>query len=65
MTTAQFELLDVEQAVTLLQSRFRALSDAGHDPVGALMLAVRPEIDLHLASALLAAASQTRAATGR
>jgi hypothetical protein len=60
MTAAQFELLDVEQAATLLQWRFQRLSDAGHEPVGALMLAVRPEVDLGLASELLSAARETR-----
>ena len=60
MTAAQFELLDVEQAATLLQRRFQKLSDAGHEPVGALLLAVRPEVDLGLASDLLNAARQTR-----
>ena len=60
MTAAQFELLDVEQAATLLQWRFQRLSDAGHEPVGALLLAVRPEIDLGLASELLSAARETR-----
>lgn len=60
MTAAQFELLDADQAETLLQSRFKALSEAGHEPVGALLLAVRPEIDLGLASDLLSAASATR-----
>jgi hypothetical protein len=62
MTAAQFELLDVDQAATLLESRFRALSEAGHEPVGALLLAVRPEIDLGLANDLLAAAREPRTA---
>ena len=60
MTAAQFENLDVEQAATLLQWRFQKLSDAGHEPVGALLLAVRPEVDIALASDLLNAARQTR-----
>ncbi len=60
MTAAQFENLDVEQAATLLQWRFQKLSDAGHEPVGALLLAVRPEVDIALASDLLSAARQTR-----
>jgi hypothetical protein len=60
MTAAQFELLDVEQAATLLQWRFQRLSDAGHEPVGALLLAVRPEVELRLASDLLSAARETR-----
>ena len=62
MTQAQFELLDAEQAATLLEWRFQKLSEAGHEPVGALLLAVRPEVDLGLASDLLAAASEKRAA---
>jgi len=62
MTAAQFELLDVEQAVALLQWRFQKLSDAGHDLIGALLLAVRPEVDLGLASDLLGAARETRPA---
>ena len=60
MTAAQFELLDVEQAVALLQWRFQKLSDAGHDVIAALLLAVRPEVDLGLASDLLSAAKETR-----
>jgi hypothetical protein len=60
MTAAQFELLDVEQAVALLQWRFKRLSDAGHDLIGALLLAVRPEVDLGLASDLLSAAREMR-----
>ena len=60
MTAAQFELLDVEQAATLLEWRYQKLSEAGHEPIGALLLAVRPEVDLGLASDLLAAANETR-----
>jgi hypothetical protein len=60
MTAAQFELLDVEQAAALLQWRFKKLSNAGHDLIGALLLAVRPEVDLGLASDLLSAARETR-----
>ena len=60
MTAAQFELLDVEQAATLLEWRYQKLSEAGHEPIGALLLAVRPEVDLGLASDLLAAADETR-----
>jgi hypothetical protein len=60
MTEAQFELLDVEQAAALLQWRFKRLTDAGHELIGALLLAVRPEIDLGLASELLSAARETR-----
>ncbi len=62
MTAAQFELLDVEQASTLLQWRFQKLSDAGHEPVAALLLAVRPDVDLGLASDLLSAAREMRQA---
>ena len=60
MTPAQFELLDVDQAATLRQARFQALTDAGHELIGALLLAVRPEIDLRLASDLLSVARETR-----
>jgi hypothetical protein len=60
MTAAQFETLNVDQAATLLQWRFQKLSDAGYEPVGALLLAVRPEIDVVLASDLLNAARDTR-----
>jgi len=60
MTAAQFENLDVEQAATLLQWRFHKLVDAGHEPVRALLMAVRPEIDLGLASDLLSVACEPR-----
>ncbi len=62
MTAAQFELLDVEQATKLLQWRFKKLSEAGHELISALLLAVRPEVDLALASDLLSVASETRRA---
>jgi hypothetical protein len=55
MTAAQFERLDVDQAVALLLWRFKKLTDAGHETVRSLMLAVRPDVDLRLASDLLAA----------
>jgi hypothetical protein len=61
MTAAQFEKLDVDQAATLLQWRFQKLSDAGHEPIGALLFAVRPEVDLGLASDLLRVARETPA----
>lgn len=60
MTAAQFERLDTDQATTLLQWRFQKLTEAGHDAVRALMLAVRPDVDLRLASAILAAADEFR-----
>jgi hypothetical protein len=56
MDTAQFERLDVDQAATLLLWRFRKLTEAGHDTVRSLMMAVRPEVDIRLASDLLSAA---------
>ena len=56
MTAAQFEKLDVDQAHTLLQWRFWKLTEAGHEPVRALLLAVRPEVDVTLASDLLSVA---------
>ena len=62
MDTAQFERLDVEQAATLLLWRFKKLTEAGHDTVRSLMLAVRPDIDIRLASDLLSVARDTRPA---
>jgi hypothetical protein len=56
MNTAEFERLDIDQAATLLLWRFRKLTEAGHDTVRSLMLAVRPEVDIRLASDLLSAA---------
>ncbi len=56
MTAAQFERLDAEQATRLLQWRFQKLTAAGYEPVRALLLAVRLEVDISLASDLLAAA---------
>jgi len=60
MTAAQFELLDAEEAATLLQWRFQKLTDAGHEPVRALLLAVRPDVELRLASELLSVAGESR-----
>jgi hypothetical protein len=60
MDTAQFERLDVEEAATLLLWRFRKLTEAGHDTVRSLMLAVRPDVDIRLASDLLSVARDTR-----
>jgi hypothetical protein len=62
MDTAQFERLDVEEAATLLLWRFRKLTEAGHDTVRSLMLAVRPDVDIRLASDLLSVARDTRPA---
>lgn len=53
MTAAQFELLDVDQAVSLLQWRFKKLTEAGHDVYRALLMAAKPEIEIRLASDLL------------
>jgi len=53
MTAAQFELLDVDQAASLLQWRFQKLTEACHDVYRALVMAAKPEIDLRLASDLL------------
>jgi hypothetical protein len=60
MTPAQFELLDEEDAGSLLLWRFHKLSEAGHEPLGALMLAARVNLDLQLASDLLATARERR-----
>ena len=58
MTAAQFERLNIDQATTLLQWRFEKLTEAGHDAVRALMFAVRPDVDLRLASDLLSVADE-------
>ena len=63
MTESQFELLDVDQAVALIQWRFQKLSEAGHEAISSLLLAVRPEIDLGLAADLLSAARDSRYST--
>jgi len=60
MTAAQFELLDVEQAAAVLQWRFKKLTDAGHELIGALMMAAKPDLDISLASALLSVARENR-----
>lgn len=60
MDTAQFERLDVDQAASILLWRFRKLTEAGHDTVRSLMLAVRPEIDIRLANDLLSVATEKR-----
>ena len=60
MTAAQFENLDVDQAATLLQWRFHKLIDAGHEPVRALLLAVRPDVEIGLASDLLSVVREAR-----
>lgn len=62
MTAAQFELLDVEEATRLLQWRFQKLTEAGHELYRALMMAVRPEVDLWLASELLSVVGESRRA---
>ena len=60
MDTAQFERLDVDQAASILLWRFRKLTEAGHDTVRSLMMAVRPDIDIRLASDLLSVATEKR-----
>jgi hypothetical protein len=60
MDAAQFERLDVDQAATLLLWRFKKLTEAGHETVRALMMAVRPEVDIRLASDLLSVATEKR-----
>jgi hypothetical protein len=60
MTPAQFELLNEEDAGSLLLWRFHKLSEAGHEPLGALILAARLNLDLQLASDLLATARERR-----
>jgi hypothetical protein len=58
MNEAQFERLDVDQAATLLMWRFKKLTEAGHDTVRSLMMAVRPDVDIRLASDLLSVATE-------
>lgn len=53
MTAAQFELLDVDQAVRVLQWRFKKLTEAGHDVYRALLMAAKPDVEIRLASDLL------------
>jgi hypothetical protein len=60
MDAAQFERLDVDQAATLLLWRFKKLTEAGHDTVRSLMMAVRPDVDIRLASDLLSVATEKR-----
>jgi hypothetical protein len=62
MDTNQFERLDVDQAATLLLWRFRKLTEAGHDTVRSLMMAVRPDVDIRLASDLLSVARDPKQA---
>lgn len=53
MTAAEFELLDETEAEQVLRWRLAELERSGYAWDDALMLAVRPEIDLHLATELL------------
>jgi len=62
MDTTQFERLDVDQAATLLLWRFKKLTEAGHDTVRSLMMAVQPDIDIRLASDLLSVAREPKQA---
>ncbi|HZR91719.1 MAG TPA: hypothetical protein VFA44_04835 [Gaiellaceae bacterium] len=59
MTAAQFEQLAEADAELVLRWRFTKLCEAG-DPCRALLLAVRPELDLELAADLLRAAQAGR-----
>lgn len=54
MTAAQFEQLEEEAAVEVLRWRFDVLMRAGFDMEQAAALAANVEIDLHLATKLLA-----------
>ena len=61
MDTAQFERLDVEEAATLLQVAFQEAHRGRPRATGrSLMLAVRPDVDIRLASDLLSVARDTR-----
>jgi hypothetical protein len=63
MTAAQFELLDVDQAASLLQWRFKKLTEAGHDVYRALLMAAKPDIEIRLASDLLSVVGPAKAST--
>ena len=53
MTAAGLELLEQTEAECVIGWRLRSLGDAGYGFDEALTLAVRPEVDLHLAADLL------------
>ena len=53
MTTAEFELLDETEAEQIIRWRLRELTRAGYTWDTGLTVAVRPDIDLHAASALV------------
>jgi hypothetical protein len=54
MTAAQFELLDARAAEDVLRWRFDELVRAGYDAEQALVVASHVEVDLHVATDLLA-----------
>jgi hypothetical protein len=53
MTADEFEQLDEWQAELWIARRFNELFDGGYEPSQALYLAVRPEVDLPAAVAVL------------
>ena len=50
---AEFELFDENEAESFIRGRFLSLGDGGYDPQAALLLAVRPEIDVDQATEIL------------
>jgi hypothetical protein len=54
MTAAQFEQLEAPEVEAVLRWRFEELVRAGYDPGSAMIVASHVEVDLHVATSLLA-----------
>ena len=54
MTAAQFEQQEAPEMEAVLRWRFEELVRAGYDPGSAMIIASNVEVDLHLATSLLA-----------
>lgn len=50
---AEFELFGEDEAESFIRGRFLSLADGGYDPQAALLMAVQPEIDVDVATAIL------------
>jgi hypothetical protein len=61
MTADEFERLDAWQAELWIARRFHALAAAGYPPSQALLMAVRPEVDVAAAVAERVPSSTVRA----
>ena len=53
MAAARLDALDDTEEERIIRWRLEALTRAGYDWPASMMIAVRPDIDLHLASDLL------------